>query len=90
MEQAVETVTPNEVAFELARWYHELARVCVEGAQIHIALSEDSEQADVDRALALNDVIRVRMATVQSLERAFRSEFPKLYIDANVRRILAS
>jgi hypothetical protein len=89
MEQAT-TVTAGEIAFELARWYHDLAKICVQAAEQHMVLTEDSAQADMERALAINDVIRVRMATVQSVERAFRTEFPRLYIDHQVEQILGS
>ncbi|HZT39198.1 MAG TPA: hypothetical protein VFA28_15000 [Bryobacteraceae bacterium] len=88
MHHATERVSAQDQAFELARWYHELARICIQAAEHHLTLTEDSPQADVDRALALNDIIRVRMATVQSVERVFRSEFPRAYIDYHVERIL--
>jgi hypothetical protein len=90
MEQVTTTVTAKEIAFELARWYHDLAKICVQAAEQHMGLTEESEQSDLDRALAINDVIRVRMATVQSVERAFRSEFPRLYIDHQGEKILTS
>jgi len=89
MEQVTAPVTGKEIAFELARWYHDLARICVQAAEHHLDLSDDSPQADVDKALALNDVIRVRIATVQSVEGAFRSDFPRLYIDHQVEQILS-
>ena len=88
MEQTTTTLTAKEIAFELARWYHDLAKVCVQAAEHHMNLSEDSPQEDLDRALELNDVIGIRMATVQSVERAFRSEFPRMYIDHQVEKIL--
>lgn len=90
MEQVTTTVTAQEMAFELARWYHDLAKICVQAAEQHLNLSEDSPPSDLDRALAINDVIRIRMATVQSVERAFRSEFPRIYIDHQVEQILTS
>jgi hypothetical protein len=89
MEQTTTTLTAKEMAFELARWYHDLAKVCVRAAEHHMNLTEDSPQEDIDKALALNDVIGIRMATVQSVERAFRSEFPRMYIDHQVEQILA-
>jgi hypothetical protein len=90
MEQVTTTVNAQEVAFELARWYHDLARICLQAAEEHLQLDENAPQENVDRALAINDVIRVRMATVQSVERAFRSEFPRLYIDHQVEQILGA
>lgn len=89
MEQAVTSVSAKDHAFELARWYHELAKLCIHAAEQHLALAEDSSLEDVDRAMAMNDVIRIRMATVQSVERVFRSEFQRLYIDHQVERILS-
>jgi hypothetical protein len=89
MHQVTDRVSAQDQAFELARWYHELARICLQAAEHHLNLTEDSPQEDVDRALALNDIIRVRMATVQSVERVFRSEFPRAYIDHQVERILS-
>lgn len=89
MEQVTSTTSAREVAFELARWYHELAKACVEAAEQHLTLSEDSSPEDFDKALAINDVISIRMATVQSVERNFRSEFPGAYIDHQVERILS-
>jgi hypothetical protein len=89
MEQVTTTVTAKEIAFELARWYHDLAKICVQAAEQHLSLTEDSPPNDMDRALAINDVIRIRMATVQSVERAFHSEFPRLYIDHQVEQILS-
>lgn len=89
MHQVTDRVSAQDQAFELARWYHELARICVQAAEHHLKLTENSPQEDVDRALALNDIIRVRMATVQSVERVFRSEFPRAYIDHQVERILS-
>jgi hypothetical protein len=89
MEQGSTTLSAQEIAFELARWYHDLARLCVQAAEQHVTLSENSELADMERALAINDVIRVRMATVQSIESGFRTEFPRLYVDHQVERILS-
>lgn len=88
MQQSTTTASAREMAFELARWYHDLARICVQGAEQHLALTEESTQEEIDRATALNDVIRVRMATVFSVERSFSSEFHRLYIDHQVERIL--
>lgn len=88
MEQLAIGVSAQDHAFELARWYHELAKMCVQAAEQHVALGEDSPLEDVDRALALNEVIRIRMTTVQSVERVFRAEFQRLYIDHHVERIL--
>ena len=89
MEQAVTSVSAQDHAFELARWYHELAKMCLQAAEHHVSLGEDSSLEDVDRAMAINEVIRIRMATVQSVERVFRMEFQRLYIDHHVDRILA-
>jgi hypothetical protein len=89
MEQVTATASAKEMAFELARWYHDLAKICVQAAEQHVGLTEDSLQADVDRAMALNDVIRIRVATVQSVERSFRQEFPRAYIDHQVEQILS-
>ena len=89
MQQVTDRVSAQDQAFELARWYHELASICVQAAEHHLALHENSQQEDVDRALALNDIIRVRIATVQSVERVFRNEFPRAYIDHQVERILS-
>ncbi len=89
MDQVATTVSAKDHAFELARWYHELAKLCIQAAEQHVALEEDSPLEEVDRALALNEVTRIRMATVQSVERVFRSEFQRLYIDHQVDRILA-
>jgi hypothetical protein len=88
MEQVVTSQSARDHAFELARWYHELAKVCVQAAEHHLKLDEDSPQEDVDSALALNDVVRIRMATVESVERTFQSEFPRLYIERQVEKIL--
>jgi hypothetical protein len=89
MEEFTTTVaSAKDVSFELARWYHDLARLCVQAAELQMNLSEDSAQEDLDRALALNDVIRIRMATVQSVEGSFREDFPRLYIDHQVEKIL--
>ena len=89
MEQVTSTVSPREMAFELARWYHELAKACVEAAEQHMNLSEESSPEDFEKAIAISDVISIRMATVQSVERNFRSEFPRAYIDHQVERILS-
>ena len=89
MEQAVTSVSAQDHAFELARWYHELAKLCLQAAEHHVSLGEASSLEDVDRAMAMNEVIRIRMATVQSVERVFRTEFQRLYIDHHVNRILA-
>lgn len=89
MEEITTTLaSASDVSFELARWYHDLARLCVQAAELQMNLSEDSAQEDLDRALALNDVIRIRMATVQSVEGTFREDFPRLYIDHQVEKIL--
>ncbi len=89
MEQLATSVSAQDHAFELARWYHELAKMCLSAAEYHVSLGEESALQDVDRAMALNEVIRIRMATVQSVERVFRSEFQRLYIDHQVERILS-
>lgn len=89
MEQVTTTAAAQDLAFELARWYHELARMCVEAAEEHLRLNEDSSPEAVERALVLNDLIRIRMATVESVERSFRSEFPRVYIDRQVEQILS-
>jgi hypothetical protein len=89
MEQVVTNLSAQDHAFELARWYHELAKMCIQAAEHHLALGEDSPLEDVDRALAINEVIRIRMATVQSVERVFRAEFQRLYIDHQVDQILS-
>lgn len=89
MEQAVTSVSAQDHAFELARWYHELAKMCIQAAEHHITLGEHSPLEDVDRAMAMNEVIRIRVATVQSVERVFRTEFQRLYIDHHVEQILA-
>ena len=52
-------------------------------------MTEECTQAELDRALALCDQVRVRMASVQSAERVFRKEFPRLYIDYHVEHILS-
>lgn len=88
MEQAVTGVSARDHAFELARWYHDLAKMCVQAAERHLSLDENSPLEDVDRAMAMNEVIRIRMGTVQSVERMFKSEFQRLYIDHQVERIL--
>jgi hypothetical protein len=89
MEQGTSTVSSaRDMAFDLARWYHDLAKVCVEAAEQHMVLSEDSSPEEMEKAMAINDVIGIRMATVQSVERQFRSEFSRVYIDHHVERIL--
>lgn len=88
MEQAATSVSASDHAFELARWYHDLAKMCISAAEHHLTLAEDSTLEDVDRAMAMNEVIRIRMGTVQSVERVFKSEFQRLYIDHQVERIL--
>jgi hypothetical protein len=89
MEHAATGASAKDLAFDLARWYHELAAICVQAAEQHLGLTEQSPLSEVDRAIALNDVIRIRMATVQSVERSFRSEFPRAYVDHHVSRILS-
>jgi hypothetical protein len=88
MNQTATSVSAKDHAFELARWYHDLARTCIQAAEIHLSLSEDSPLEDVDRAMEMNEILKVRMSTVQSVERAFRSEFQRLYINHQVERIL--
>jgi hypothetical protein len=89
MEQVTAQISAREYAFELARWYHELAKICVQAAEHHLSIGENSTQEEIDRAMALNDIIRVRIATLQSVERVFRTEFPRLYIEHQVERILS-
>ncbi len=89
MERVATIASAKDHAFELARWYHELAKMCIQAAEHHLSLSEDSTLEEVDRALEMNEIIRVRMSTVQSVERIFRSEFQRLYIDHQVQRILS-
>lgn len=89
MEEVTTSVTAKDISYELARWYHDLAKLCVQAAEHHLVLTENSSQNDMDKALALNDILRVRIATVQSVERAFRTEFPRLYIDHQVEKILS-
>jgi len=88
MEQVTSTVSAKDMAFELARWYHDLAKVCVEAAEQHLVLTEESSNDDLEKAMAINDVAGIRMATVQSVERGFRKEFPRMLVDHQVRRIL--
>ncbi len=83
-----ETPTAQGYATELARWYHETAKLCLTAAERTYMLTEDSAQADVDAALAIADQVRVRIASLQSSERVFRTEFPRLYVDHQVERIL--
>lgn len=82
------TVPAKQVAFDLACWYHELARLCVRAAEQHLDLDGDSTEEEFDRAVAINEVINVRMAAVRSCVQEFRTEFPRLYIDHQVDRIL--
>jgi hypothetical protein len=79
----------QDFAIDLARWYHQLAKLCVTAAERTFQLTEDCSQAELDEALALADQVRARMATVQSAERVFRKEFPRLYIDHQVEHILS-
>ena len=44
MEQVITTVSGNDLSFELARWYHDLARMCLQAAEEHLHLSEDSRK----------------------------------------------
>ncbi len=85
---AQETATAQDYAFDLARWYHQLAKLCVEAAQACVVLTEDSTQEELDKAHALGDQVRIRMASVQSAERVFRTEFERMYIDHHVEHIL--
>ena len=87
-QPANDTPTAQDHAVELARWYHELAKLCIKAAEQAVQLTEDSEQALLDDALALSDQVRIRMASVQSAERVFRTEFPRMYIDHQVEHIL--
>lgn len=89
MDATNETPTAQDHAIDLARWYHELAKLCVKAAEGTVVLTEDSSQEELDRALALADQVRVRMASVQSAERVFRTEFPRMYIDHQVECILS-
>ena len=86
---AQETVTAQDHAIDLARWYHELAKLCVEAAQATVQLTEESKQQELDAALALGDQVRIRMASVQSASRVFRTEFERLYINHHVAHILS-
>ena len=86
---AQETVTAQDYAIDLARWYHELAKLCVTAAQATVQLTEESTQEEVDAAKALGDQVRIRMASVQSADRVFRTEFDRMYIDYHVDRILS-
>ena len=79
----------QDFAIELARWYHQLAKLCVTAAERTFQLTENCSQAELDEALSLADQVRVRMASVQSAERVFRKEFPRLYIDHQVQHILS-
>ncbi len=87
--QASEMPAAQDIAIELARWYHQLAKLCVSAAERTIQLTEDCTQEELDAALALAEQVRVRMASVQSAERVFRKEFPRLYIDHQVEHILS-
>lgn len=89
MEQVSMTESANDLSFELARWYHDLARICLQAAEQHLHLTENSPQEDLEKAMVMNDVIRIRMATVQSVESTFREEFQRHYIDHQVEQILA-
>jgi hypothetical protein len=89
MERATASATAKDHAFELARWYHELAKMCIQAAEQNLPLSEDSPLEDVERAMAINDLVRIRMGTVQSVERVFRAEFSRLYIEHQVEHILS-
>ena len=89
MEQATAGVSAKDHAFELARWYHELAKLCIQAAEQNLHLTEDSDLEEVERAMALNDLVRIRMGTVQSVERVFRAEFSRLYIEYQVEHILS-
>lgn len=89
MEQAIACASAKDHAFELARWYHELAKLCIQAAEQNLHLTEESELEDVERAMALNDLVRIRMGTVQSVERVFRAEFSRLYIEHQVEHILS-
>lgn len=88
MQPVAISVTAREHSLELARWYHELAKQCIVAAEQHLALTEESSFEDVESALATNDLIRARISTVQSVERVFRSEFPREYINHQVEEIL--
>jgi hypothetical protein len=90
MEQISTSVSAGDHAFELARWYHDLAKLCIQAAEQHVGLNESSPLEDVDRALRTNELVRIRMGTVQSVERVFRTEFQRLYIDHQVARVLAA
>ena len=67
MEQATISVSARDHAFELAQSYHKLAKLCVSGGEHHVSLDENSALEEVDHAMALNEVIRIRMATVRSV-----------------------
>lgn len=84
-----DTRTAQEFAIDLAHWYHQLAKLCVSAAERTVQLTEDCSQTELDEALALADQVHVRMASVQSAERVFRKEFPRLYIDHQVKHILS-
>ncbi len=40
MEQSATSVSAQDHAFELARWYHELAKMCLNAAEYHVCLGE--------------------------------------------------
>jgi hypothetical protein len=89
MNELAASISAGDHAFELARWYHDLAKMCIHAAEQHVALTEDSPLEDVDRAMATNELVRIRISTLQSVERMFRAEFQRLYIDHQVERVLA-
>ena len=91
MGESTENDAPvaQDLAVELARWYHQLAKLCISAAEATVQLTEECTQSELDQALALADQVRARMATVQSAERVFRKEFPRLYIDYHVEHILS-
>jgi hypothetical protein len=90
MDQIATSVSAGDHAFELARWYHDFAKLCIQAAEQHVSLTEDSPLEDVDRAMRTNELVRIRMGTMQSVERMFRSEFQRLYIDYQVERLLTA
>jgi hypothetical protein len=83
-----ETPTAHGYATELARWYYETAKLCLAAAERTLDLTEDSPLDVVDSAMCITDQVRIRIASLQSAERVFRTEFPRLYIDRQVERIL--
>ena len=90
MDQIAASVSAGDHAFELARWYHDLAKLCIQAAEQHVELTENSPLEDVDRAMAINELVRIRIGAIQSAERTFRSEFQRLYIDHQVNRLLTA